>query len=74
MKTPAYLASDKLPRWGQWVMVATPFDQCLGFLDPQGDWHDACDGHIIEGVVSWSPNNNTNEKPASLSCLSSSNA
>jgi hypothetical protein len=54
MKTPAYLANDKLPRWGQWVMVVTPFGRCLGFLDPQGEWRDACDGHIIESVVSWS--------------------
>ena len=58
MKTPAYLANDKLPRWGQWVMVEAPSLRCLGFIDPSGGWRDARDGHIIENVQSWSPTNN----------------
>jgi hypothetical protein len=46
--------NDKLPRWGQWVMVEAPSVRCPGFLDPNGLWRDARDGHIIENVRSWS--------------------
>ena len=53
MKTPAYMTSDKLPRWGQWVMVVTPFGRCLGFLDPQREWRDARDGSLLKDVQSW---------------------
>ena len=49
--------NDKLPRWGQWVMVEAPSVRCLGFLDPESGWRDACDGHKIENVESWSPIN-----------------
>jgi len=48
-------ANDKLPRWGQWVMVEAPSVRCLGFLDPSGAWRYARDGHIVENVQSWSP-------------------
>ena len=51
------LVNDKLPRWGEWVMVEAPSVRCLGFLDPSGGWRDARDGHIIENVESWSPIN-----------------
>ena len=49
--------NDKLPRWGQWVVVEAPSVRCLGFLDPSGGWRDARDGHIIENVQSWAPIN-----------------
>ena len=55
MKTDeALFVNDKLPRWGQWVIVEAPSVRCLGFLDPNGGWRDARDGHIIENVQSWS--------------------
>lgn len=47
--------NDKLPRWGQWVVVQAPSVRCLGFLDPSGAWRDARDGHIIDNVQSWYP-------------------
>jgi len=53
VKPPAYLVSDNLPRWGQWVMVVTPLGHCLGFLDPNGDWRDARDGGLLRDVQSW---------------------
>jgi hypothetical protein len=49
--------NDKLPRWGQWVMVEAPSLRRLAFLDPGGAWRDARDGHVIEDVQSWSPTN-----------------
>jgi len=55
MKTDeASFANDKLPRWGQRVMIEASSVRCLGFLDPHGGWRDARDGHIIENVQSWS--------------------
>ena len=53
MKPPADMASGKLPRWGQWVIVVTPLGRCLGFLDPQGEWRDARDGSLLKDVQSW---------------------
>ena len=47
--------NDNLPRWGQWVMVVTPWFRCLGFLDPQGEWRHTDDGSMIEDVQSWYP-------------------
>jgi len=47
--------NEKLPRWGQWGIVEAPSVRCLGFLDPSGGWRDACDGHVIENVQSWTP-------------------
>ena len=56
MKTSAiYSVYERLPRWGQWVMVEACSIHSLGFLDPRGGWRDASDGHVIEGVESWSP-------------------
>lgn len=49
-----FSVNDKLPRWGQRVMVITPIFKCLGFLGPDSKWRDAWDGSAIEGVQSWS--------------------
>src|SRR5688500_11614928 len=50
-----YSINDKLPRWGQCVVVVTPCYNCRGFLDPRGEWRDAGDGSVIENVLSWYP-------------------
>jgi hypothetical protein len=46
---------DKLPPLGQWVMAATPFACCVGFLGPWGVWREAHDNTPIEQVESWHP-------------------
>jgi len=55
MKMAASFANNKLPRWGQWVMVVTPLGSRLGFLDPQAGWRDARDGSLLGDVQSWHP-------------------
>ena len=44
---------DKLPPFGQWVMVATPFACCVGFLGPWSVWRDVRDSTRIEQVEAW---------------------
>jgi hypothetical protein len=62
-----YSLYEGLPHPGQWVMVGASSAQCLGFLDPSGEWRDASDGHVIESVESWSPINNIfGEQPVLL--------
>jgi hypothetical protein len=58
---------DKLPRFGQWVMVATPFACCVGFLRPGGVWREARDGTRIEQVESWHEMDAKNAQPAKAS-------
>ncbi len=48
-----YSVNDKLPRRGQHVGVVTPYFQCRGFLDPEGEWRDTGDRSVIENVRSW---------------------
>jgi hypothetical protein len=45
-----YSVNDKLPRRGQCVGVVTPYFQCRGLLDPDGEWRDTGDGSVIEHV------------------------
>jgi hypothetical protein len=48
------LSVDKmLPRYGKLVVVVTPLDRRLGFLDPRNGWRDARDGSRIHDVQSW---------------------
>jgi len=42
-----------LPRYGKFVVVVTPVDRRLGFLDPRSGWCDACDGSRLQEVESW---------------------
>jgi hypothetical protein len=42
-----------LPRYGKLVVVLTPLERRLGFLDPLNGWRDARDGSRIEDVRSW---------------------
>ena len=48
-----FSVNDKLPRWGQRVMVVTPLFESLGFFGPDGEWRHARDGTPIENVQSW---------------------
>jgi hypothetical protein len=51
-RTAIYSVNDKLPRWGQYVAVVTPYFHCRGLLDPGGEWHHT-DGSVIKNVQSW---------------------
>jgi len=62
---------DKLPRFGQWVMVATPFACCVGFLGPWGVWREAHDSTRIEQVESWHPVDPGNGAPTQAAILMS---
>lgn len=42
-----------LPRYGRLVVVLTPLERRLGFLDPRNGWRDARDGSRIQDVQSW---------------------
>lgn len=54
IRSPAlFSVNDKLPRWGQWVMVVTPVFQSLGFFGPDAEWRHVRDGSPIEDVQSW---------------------
>jgi len=55
MKPPVFLASDKLPHFGEWFMVVTPLGHRLGFRGPAGEWRQVRDGSPLEGVQSWYP-------------------
>jgi hypothetical protein len=48
-----FSVNDKLPRWGQRVMVVTPVFESLGFFGPDAEWRHARDGSPIEDVQSW---------------------
>ena len=55
---------DRLPRFGLWVRVATPYAIHIGFLCLGGIWRDARDGTRIEQVESWQPlNTETAQSP-----------
>jgi len=58
---------DKLPRFGQWVMVATPSACCVGFLGPWSVWREAQDSTRIEQVESWHAMDTKNAHPAKAS-------
>jgi hypothetical protein len=55
MKPPVFLASDKLPHFGEWFMVVTPLGHRLAFRGPAGEWRQVRDGSPLEGVQSWYP-------------------
>jgi len=63
---------DKLPRFGQWVMVATPFACCVGFLGPWSVWREAQDSTRIEQVESWHSVDPGNGAPTQAAILMSS--
>ena len=65
-----YSVNDKLPRWGQSVIVVTPYFHCRGFLGPEGEWRDTGDGSLIENVQSWCPIDPDEVKGQRSTCIS----
>ena len=48
-----YSVKEKLPRFGQWVMVFSGRERSLGFLGPHGIWRDVHSGCPLDNVESW---------------------
>ena len=56
-KTEVVPIAERLPRYGQWVIVVTRSFRCMGYFHADETWRDVNRHEVIKDVQGWCPLN-----------------